>query len=273
METYRAPRGDSLSCKGWPQEAALRMLLNNLDPEVAERPEDLVVYGGSGKAARNQEALARRSSPRSKTSRATRRSSCSPGKPVGVFRTHERAPRVLISNSMLVPAWANWDEFHRLEALGPHDVRPDDRRLVDLHRHAGDPAGHLRDAGRAGRASLRRLARRADRPHRRARGHGRSPAAGRHDERRRRAVRRGRPLSDRAPARDSATSTARRPTLDEAVAWARGGTGREACRVDRPAGERGRGPARATRARASSPTSSPTRPRLTTSSTDTSRPA
>ena len=117
MEAYRAPRGDSLTCKGWPQEAAMRMLLNNLDPEVAERPEDLVVYGGSGKAARNPEALqaiigALKELENDETLLVQS------GKPVGVFRTHERAPRVLISNSMLVPAWANWDEFHRLEALG-----------------------------------------------------------------------------------------------------------------------------------------------------------
>jgi urocanate hydratase len=117
METYRAPRGDALSCKGWPQEAALRMLMNNLDPEVAERPEDLVVYGGSGRAARSRSALeAIIASLRDLEGDETLL--VQSGKPVGIFRTHERAPRVLISNSMLVPAWANWDEFHRLEALG-----------------------------------------------------------------------------------------------------------------------------------------------------------
>jgi len=117
METYRAARGDTLSCKGWPQEAALRMLMNNLDPEVAERPEDLVVYGGSGKAARNHEALeAIIAALRDLESDETLL--VQSGKPVGIFRTHVRAPRVLISNSMLVPAWANWEEFHRLEALG-----------------------------------------------------------------------------------------------------------------------------------------------------------
>src|SRR5687768_16266221 len=107
----KAPRGTELTCKGWPQEAALRMLMNNLDPEVAERPEDLVVYGGSGKAARNQESL-------DAILEELRRLDwdetllVQSGKPVGVFKTHHRAPRVLISNSMLVPAWANWDEFH-----------------------------------------------------------------------------------------------------------------------------------------------------------------
>ena len=113
----RAPRGAQLTCKAWPQEAALRMLMNNLDPEVAERPEDLVVYGGSGKAARNPEALdAILTELRRLGSDETLL--VQSGKPVAVFRTHERAPRVLISNSMLVPAWANWDEFHRLEDLG-----------------------------------------------------------------------------------------------------------------------------------------------------------
>ena len=117
MRTIRAPRGPQRECKGWIQEAALRMLMNNLDPDVAERPEDLVVYGGSGKAARNWEcfdAIARtlRSLENDETLIVQS------GKPVAVFKTHEQAPRVLISNSMLVPRWATWDEFRRLEALG-----------------------------------------------------------------------------------------------------------------------------------------------------------
>ena len=117
MREIRSPRGAELSCKGWPQEAAMRMLMNNLDPEVAERPEDLVVYGGSGKAARSPEAfeaIVRELQALGSNETLLVQS----GKPVGVFRTHPGAPRVLISNSMLVPAWANWDEFHRLEALG-----------------------------------------------------------------------------------------------------------------------------------------------------------
>ncbi len=116
-ETVRAPRGTTLSCKGWQQEAALRMLMNNLDPEVAERPEDLVVYGGTGKAARNPDcfhAIVRSLRALENDETLLVQS----GKPVGVFRTHEAAPRVLISNSMLVPRWATWDEFRRLEALG-----------------------------------------------------------------------------------------------------------------------------------------------------------
>jgi urocanate hydratase len=113
----RAPRGTELSCKGWQQEAALRMLMNNLDPEVAERPDDLVVYGGTGRAARSWEAF-------DAIVRELRRLEgdetllIQSGKPVGVVQTHEWAPRVLIANSNLVPEWANWEEFRRLEALG-----------------------------------------------------------------------------------------------------------------------------------------------------------
>ena len=113
----RAPRGTEISCKGWPQEAALRMLHNNLDPDVAERPEDLVVYGGSGKAARDWpsfDAIVRalRSLEGDETLLVQS------GKPVGVFKTHPFAPRVLIANSLLVPEWATWEKFWELEAAG-----------------------------------------------------------------------------------------------------------------------------------------------------------
>src|SRR6516162_2257649 len=112
---FRAPRGTEISCKGWQQEAALRMLLNNLDREVGERPEDLVVYGGSGKAARNPAAL--RAIVRSLLELGEDETLLvQSGKPVGVFRTHAGAPRVLIANSLLVPRWATWEEFRRLEA-------------------------------------------------------------------------------------------------------------------------------------------------------------
>jgi urocanate hydratase len=115
--TIRAPRGTTISCKGWPQEAALRMLMNNLDPDVAERPDDLVVYGGSGRAARSWPAFdaitrALRSLERDETLLVQS------GKPVGIFRTHPWAPRVLIANAMLVPAWANWKTFRDLEDRG-----------------------------------------------------------------------------------------------------------------------------------------------------------
>ncbi|GAA4636305.1 urocanate hydratase [Actinoallomurus vinaceus] len=113
----RAPRGTTLSTKGWQQEAALRMLMNNLDPEVAEHPDELIVYGGSGRAARSWDAFdAMVRSLRSLEADETLL--VQSGKPVGVMRTHEWAPRVLIANSNLVPQWATWEEFRRLEALG-----------------------------------------------------------------------------------------------------------------------------------------------------------
>jgi urocanate hydratase len=117
MRTIRAPRGTELSCRGWPQEAAMRMLMNNLDPDVAENPDELVVYGGTGRAARSWEAFDAivRTLQRLDGDETLLVQS---GKPVGVFRTHEWSPRVLIANSNLVPEWANWDEFRRLEALG-----------------------------------------------------------------------------------------------------------------------------------------------------------
>ena len=115
--TVRAPRGSTISCKGWQQEAALRMLMNNLDPEVAERPDDLVVYGGTGRAARSWEAFdAIVDSLRQLENDETLL--IQSGKPVGVFRTHASAPRVLIANSNLVGRWANWDYFRELERAG-----------------------------------------------------------------------------------------------------------------------------------------------------------
>ena len=115
--TVRAPRGTTITCKGWQQEAAMRMIMNNLDPDVAERPHDLVVYGGSGRAARSWEAFD--AIVRSlQTLEDNETLLVQSGKPVGIFRTHPDAPRVLIANSNLVPHWANWDEFRRLEALG-----------------------------------------------------------------------------------------------------------------------------------------------------------
>src|SRR6187549_2858278 len=112
-----APRGATLSCKGWPQEAALRMLMNNLDPEVAERPDELIVYGGSGRAARSWEAfdaiveaLKRLENDETLVVQS--------GKPVAIFRTHPWSPRVIIANALLVPAWATWDKFRDLEDRG-----------------------------------------------------------------------------------------------------------------------------------------------------------
>ncbi|HMI55479.1 MAG TPA: urocanate hydratase, partial [Gemmatimonadaceae bacterium] len=116
-EPIRAPRGTSISCKGWQQEAALRMLMNNLDPEVAERPQDLIVYGGTGKAARNWDcfdAIVRELTSLGADETLLVQS----GKPVGVFRTHAGAPRVLIANSNLVGRWATWEHFRELERKG-----------------------------------------------------------------------------------------------------------------------------------------------------------
>src|SRR5437868_45950 len=114
---FRAARGTEISCKGWQQEAALRMLMNNLDPEVAEKPEELVVYGGTGKAARNWESFhaivkALRGLGNDETLLVQS------GKPVGIFRTHEYAPRVLLCNSNLVGHWNNWDKFHEYDRAG-----------------------------------------------------------------------------------------------------------------------------------------------------------
>lgn len=117
LNPVKTPTGTTLSCKGWHQEAALRMLMNNLDPIVAEHPEELVVYGGTGKAARNWEAF-NKIVDTLKRLENDETLLIQSGKPVGVFRTHDEAPRVLLANSHLVPRWATWDEFRRLEALG-----------------------------------------------------------------------------------------------------------------------------------------------------------
>src|SRR5260370_816392 len=108
--SIRAPRGNQISCKGWQQEAAMRMLMNNLDSEVAERPQDLVVYGGTGRAARSWEAYHAIVATLKKLENDETLLVQS-GKPVGVFKTHEHAPRVLIANSKLVGHWSNWEKF------------------------------------------------------------------------------------------------------------------------------------------------------------------
>jgi urocanate hydratase len=117
QRNIKAPHGTKLSCKGWHQEAAMRMLMNNLDPDVAERPDELIVYGGGGKAARNWESYHRiiKTLQRLENDETLLIQS---GKPVGVFRTHEEAPRVLIANSHLVPRWATWEEFRKLDKMG-----------------------------------------------------------------------------------------------------------------------------------------------------------
>src|SRR6185437_9071158 len=116
-QPIRAPRGTAISCKGWQQEAALRMLMNNLDPEVAEKPQDLIVYGSRGKAARNWECFhAIVASLKELESDQTLL--VQSGKPVGIFRTHSYAPRVLIANSNLVGHWSDWQNFDELDRAG-----------------------------------------------------------------------------------------------------------------------------------------------------------
>ncbi len=117
LREVRAPRGSTLQAKGWSQEAAMRMLMNNLDPEVAEKPQELIVYGGTGKAARNWECF-RALVESLKALENDETLVVQSGKPVAVFKTHEEAPRVLIANALIVPKWATWDEFRRLEAKG-----------------------------------------------------------------------------------------------------------------------------------------------------------
>ena len=137
---YRTPTGPKLNCKGWVQEAALRMLLNNLDPAVAERPEELIVYGGRGKAARNFEALeliikALKDLEEDETLLIQS------GKPVGILRTHKDAPRVLLSNSQLVPKWADWAHFDELEKKGLIVREPNMSRAIMLATENADGHG------------------------------------------------------------------------------------------------------------------------------------
>ena len=262
MQAIRAPRGTTLSCKGWVQEAALRMLMNNLDPEVAERPEDLVVYGGTGKAARDWESLRPHRRERCARSATTRRCSCSRGKPVGVLRTHPDAPRVLIANSNLVGTLGHLGPLPRPRGEGPHDVRPDDRRLVDLHRHA-------RGSCRAPTRPSRRRAARTSAPPTSPAGWsspaglggmgGAQPLAATHDRRGlpRRGGRPGpRSSGGSRPATSTCaptTSTTRWRRLEAAPRGAAAALGRR-WSATRP------GLPRARRGAASRPTSSPTRP-------------
>ncbi len=268
--TVRAPRGTERSCKGWAQEGALRMLMNNLDPEVAERPQDLVVYGGTGRAARSWEAFdAIVASLRTLEDDETLL--VQSGKPVGVFRTHEWAPRVLIANSNLVPEWATWDEFRRLEALGltmygqmtagswiyigTQGILQGTYECFSAiaeRRFDGSLAGTVTlTAGLGGMG-------------------GAQPLAVTH-ERRRGDRGRGRPTPHRAPPRDALPRRGRRRPRRR-PAPGRGRPSRAAPTIDRPARQRRRGGPPAARDRTRRSTSSPTRPRPTTRSA-TSPPA
>ena len=181
--SVRAPRGRDISCKGWHQEAALRMLMNNLDPEVAEKPDELIVYGGTGRAARDWpsfHAIVR--SLRSLENDETLL--VQSGKPVGIFRTHPEAPRVLIANSNLVGHWSNYDEFHRLEHLGLIMYGQMTAGSWIYIGSQGIVQGTYETfAAAANKHFGGSLARQADRLRRHGR-HGRRAAARRHDERR-----------------------------------------------------------------------------------------
>ena len=165
----RAPRGSALNARSWQTEAPLRMLLNNLDPEVAEHPEHLVVYGGSGRAARSHDAL--RGIVRDAAPAPRRRDAARPERQAGRRVPHARVGAARADRELAArPALGDLGRVPAARGRGPDDVRPDDRRELDLHRHAGDPAGHVPDVRGGGRAALR-LGRpeRAHDPHRGAR--------------------------------------------------------------------------------------------------------
>lgn len=234
----RAPRGTELSALGWQQEAALRMLQNNLDPEVAEHPDQLVVYGGTGKAARDWrsfDAMVRTL----RTLKQDETMLVQSGRPVGVMQTHEWAPRVLIANSNLVGDWANWEEFRRLEALGLTMYGQmtagswiyigTQGILQGTYETFSAVAAKKFGGTLAGTITLTASTRR----------HGRRPAPRGHHERRRRDLHRRRPARHRAPnrapvpRREGRLPGARPPTR-------RRGPGRPPPALHRSAGQRGR---------------------------------
>ena len=243
------------------------MLMNNLDPEVAERPEDLVVYGGTGRAARSWEAF---DAIVARAARARRRRDAAGAVGQAGRRLPHPRRRAARADRQRQPGAGVGDlgDVPRSRGSRPDDVRPDDRRQLDLHRHAGHPAGHLRDAGGAGGAPLRRHAGRPAHRHGRSRRHGRRPAAGGDDERRRGAGRRGRSGADRPPPGHAL------PRRGDRLARRGAGAVR---RVDGRPASPARSRCAATPPRccrrwsraASCPTWSPTRPRRTTRSTAT----
>ena len=260
----RAARGTELNCLGWPQEAAYRMMHNNLDPEVAERPDDLVVYGGTGRAGAqlgrvrrdgaHVDHVAGRRDDAGAVGQAGRRVPHPRVGAAGAARQQQPGARVGHLGRVPPP-----------RGDGPDDVRPDDRRLVDLHRHAGHPAGHLRVLRRDRPPQVRRQPGRHDHPDRRPGRHGRCAAAGGHDERRRGAVRRRRSDAGAAPPRDALPRRARRwhRRRDRPV---RARPRRTPRAVGRAGRQRRRAVPEAARAWTSRPTSSPTRPAPTTRS-------
>ena len=270
----RAPRGRRLTCRSWLTEAAYRMIQNNLDPDVAENPDALVVYGGIGKAARDWAMLRR--DPRSAEGAARRRVAAGAVRQAGRRVPHARR-RAARTDRELEPRAEMGDvgALRRARPQGPDDVRPDDRRLVDLHRQPGDRAGDVRDVRRGGAPALRRLARWSLDPHGGPRGHGRCAAAGGKLRRRHVAQHRVPAGPDRIPAAHALSRRAGGRPRRCARAHrdsTRAGRRRE---VDRPARQRrGHRPrdreTRRTRADRA-PTSSPTRRPRTISSTATCR--
>ena len=192
------PTGPEITARSWLTEAPMRMLMNNLHPDVAENPHELVVYGGIGRAARTWDDFDRIVAAL-KSLEADETLLVQSGKPVGVFRTHPDAPRVLIANSNLVPHWATWDHFNELDRRGLMMYGQMTAGSWIYIGIAGHRAGHLRDLRRGRPQALRRQPRGPLDPHRRPRRHGRRPAAGRGLRRRLLPRRRVQPQLDRLP--------------------------------------------------------------------------
>ena len=196
----QAPRGRVITCKGWHQEAALRMIHNNLDPEVAEKPDQLIVYGGTGRAARDWpsfHAIVRSLESLENDETLLVQS----GRPVGIFRTHPEAPRVLLANANLVGHWSNFDEFTRLDRMGLTMYGQMTAGSWIYIGSQGIVQGTYETFAVAGAQAFRRLAGRPAGGLGRHGRHGRRAAAGRHHERRLLPGRRGGPAAHRAPAR------------------------------------------------------------------------
>ena len=267
----KAPTGRQRSCLGWHQEAALRMLMNNLDPAVAERPEDLIVYGGTGKAARDWTCFHRIVDTLRRLGR--RRDAARAERKAGRRLPHARrsaarpdrqlAPRAALGDLGRVPP---------PRSARPDHVRPDDGRLVDLHRHPGHPPGHLRDVRRVRPPALRRHARRTARRDRRARRHGRRAAARGDDERRRLSGGRGRSRAASSSGCGPATATRCITILDTALDKARRGReGERRARRHRARRQHRRRDAAAGQARRRARRASPIRRRRTICASATSR--
>ena len=255
----RAPRGTAITCRSWLTEAPLRML--HEQPRSRKWPSAPTSWSSTAASARRR-ATGSASTQIVAALRALGDDETlliQSGKPVGVFRTHADAPRVLIANSNLVPQVGHLGALQRARSQGPDDVRPDDGRLLDLHRQPGHRAGHLRDLRRDGPPALRRQPRGQVDPDRGPGRHGRRAAAGGHHGRRLDAGHRVPAGAHRQAPADRATSTCRRTTLDEALEILERARRDRQGGVGRPARQRVRGPARAAAPRRCARTRSPTR--------------